>query len=89
MEKLVYTEDGKLNQKYLSIFDSKGNEIEWTYFDTHQPKAYGDSKYAVKYESFDKSGNWTKKTMSLTASENGRQVQKISSIEYRTITYYP
>ncbi len=32
MEELVYTDKGKLNQQYLTVFDVKGYEIEWTNF---------------------------------------------------------
>ena len=89
MERLVYTEDGKLNQKYLTIFDKKGYEIEWTYFDIQQPKVYGDSKYSIKYDSFDKKGNWTKRTFLRLVVENEKEIYKPEFIKYRTITYYP
>jgi hypothetical protein len=88
LEESVYTSDGKLNQKFLSILDNDGNVIEKTYFDLLEPKIYGDKKYSVKYDSFDKNGNWTKKTTLLVTIENGKEVLKPSFVNYRTITYY-
>ncbi len=87
MEELVMDENGKLNQKYLSTLDDKGNEIERTDFDVLGNQT-GDSKYSVKYESFDEKGNWTKKVTSELSDENGKQIYKPSSIDYRTIVYY-
>jgi len=88
MERLVYTENGELNQKYITLFDKKNNEIEWNVFDIRQPKIYGDNKYSIKYLSFDKKGNWTKRTYSELTTENGKQIYKPAWHRYRTITYY-
>lgn len=89
VEELVYSEDGKLNQKYLSILDDKGNEVERINFNVLGIQRDGDSKYSIKYDSFDEQGNWTKKTTSKLVSENGKQIYKLWNIYYRTITYYP
>jgi hypothetical protein len=89
VEKLVYSENGKLNQKYLSTLDDKGNEIERTNFDVLGLERDGDTKYSIKYDSFDEQGNWTKKTTSKLVTENGKRVYKLWNIYYRTITYYP
>jgi hypothetical protein len=89
VEKLVYSENGKLNQKYLSILDDKGNEVERTNFNVLGMDRDGDTKYSIKYDSFDEQGNWTKKTTSKLVTENGKQVYKLWNIYYRTITYYP
>lgn len=90
LEELVYRQDGELNQKYLSVLDKDGNEIERTTVAVleHQ-KSQGDKKYVLKYDSFDEKGNWTKQTTSKVETEDGKQVYKPSSIKYRTITYYP
>lgn len=88
LEELVYSEDGKLNQKYLSILDDKGNEVERTNFNVLGIQRDGDSKYTIKYDSFDEKGNWTKKTTSKLVTENGKQIYKLWNIKYRTIVYY-
>lgn len=87
-EELVYTDDGTLNQKYLITLDDKGNEIESVYFDVSPQKLGKDTKYVYKYDSFDKEGNWTRRTASELESENGKQNYKLISTTYRTITYY-
>jgi hypothetical protein len=61
VEKLVYSEDGKLNQKHLAVLDDKGNEIERTRFNVSGIQTDGDIKYSIEYDSFDEKGNWTKK----------------------------
>jgi hypothetical protein len=88
VEKLVYSENGKLNQKYLSVLDDKGNEVERTNFNVLGLDRDGDTKYSIKYDSFDEQGNWTKKTTSKLVTENGKQVYKLWNIYYRTIVYY-
>lgn len=87
MEKLAYSND-KLNQKYITVFDSKGYEIEWHVIAViNLPKP--DTKYIIKNVSFDKQGNWTKRIYSEVAIANGKEVAKPDWAEYRTITYYP
>jgi hypothetical protein len=89
VEELVYDENGKLNQKYLSILDDKGNEIENFHFDAFGNPNEIKSKYKIKYDSFDEKGNWTKKTTSKLVVENGKEVYKPLYVDYQTITYYP
>jgi len=85
-EELVYDEEGKLNQRYLSKFDSKGNEIERIDADAlHQN---GERKYTLEYESFDDHGNWTKKTTFMLVNEGGKELSKPWYISYRSISYY-
>jgi hypothetical protein len=89
LEKLVYDEQGKLNQKYISILDENGNEIERIDAAVLEyQKTEGDRKYSIKYDSFDEKGNWTKKTTSKLIVENGKQIYKPWYADYRTITYY-
>lgn len=87
VEKLVYTEKGELNQKYLYTFDKDGNEIEQISFGLQNYDIYGDRKYRYTYE-FDEKGNWTKRTTSTETTENGVTSFKPSSVSYRTITYF-
>jgi hypothetical protein len=86
-EKLVYTDKGKLNQKYITVFDDKGYEIEWHNISVINLPA-PDKKYIIKNESLDKQGNWTKRTFSKLEVENGKKMFKPGWVEYRTITYY-
>lgn len=86
-ERLVYTEEGTLNQRYVSILDANGNEIEKTNFGLANFHIYGDRKYKYAYE-FDSKGNWIKKVTSTEVKENGVTRWEPSYITYRTITYY-
>ena len=83
-EKLVYSEDGKLNQHYLYILDDKGNEIAETYFN---PDGSVRLQEVFTYE-FDANGNWTKRTTSRLVMKNGREQTEPYSVYFRTITYY-
>lgn len=85
VEKLVYTEKGELNQKYLVTLDKDGNEIEKTSYGV--TKIYPDQKYRYTYE-FDEKGNWIKKITSKETTENGVTSFKPSSVTYQTITYF-
>lgn len=87
VEKLVYTEEGKLNQRYLSILDANGNEMERTNFGVVNYDIYGDRKYKHSYE-FDAAGNWVKKITLKEVKENGVTSWQPAYISYRTITYY-
>ena len=77
LEELVYSQDGSLNQRYVSKLDGKGNEIERISFDTRDNKP--GAPYSFVYE-FDAHGNWTKRT----ASKEGRP----QYVDFRTITYW-
>lgn len=87
VEKLVYTEKGELNQKYLETLDKDGNETEEISYGLSNYKYYGDKKYRYAYE-FDEKGNWIKRTTSTETTENGVTSFKPSSVSYRTITYF-
>lgn len=85
LEKLVYSEDGSLNQRSLSILDSKGNEIERTSFDPRDGAAGATHSYA--YE-FDAHGNWTKRTTSKVVSKDGSTNLEPLYVDFRKITYF-
>ncbi|HMJ08425.1 MAG TPA: hypothetical protein VK468_05435, partial [Pyrinomonadaceae bacterium] len=87
VEELIYTADGKLNQRYLSVLDAGGNKVEWTAFGLANFDIYGDRKYKYTYE-FDGAGNWTKKFTSHEITEDGVKTFRPYSVDYRTITYY-
>lgn len=87
VEELVYSEEGRLNQRYLSILDANGFEIERTNFGLANFDIYGDRRYKHAYE-FDGAGNWTKKITSTEVKENGVTSWQPAYISYRTITYY-
>lgn len=89
MENLIYGYDGKLNQKYITVFDDKNYEIEWSKIAIINISFDKDMKYRIKNELFDKQGNWTKRTFSKVEIENGKEIYKPSKREYRTIKYYP
>lgn len=84
-EELAYTEDGTLNQKYVSVLDSKGNEIEWRVYDVKDGSIR--YKYLYTYE-FDATGNWLKRSSQKEVVRNGERRLEPGSINYRTITYY-
>jgi hypothetical protein len=72
MEKLVYDSDGKLNQKYITVFNPKGDEVEWHAIAViNLPRA--DRRYLIKTETFDKEGNWTKRTFLKASTETGNE----------------
>lgn len=87
VEELVYTEDGKLNQRYLSKLDPNGNKIEKTDFGLSNFDIYGDRHYKHSYE-FDTVGNWIKKITLRETKVNGVTSWQPAYITYRTITYY-
>ncbi len=84
-EGLVYSANGSLNQRYLSILDDKGNEVEGTSFETREGSIR--YKYSYTYE-VDSHGNWTKRTTSKMVTKVGRTNHEPQNIYYRSITYY-
>ena len=82
LESLVYSEDGSLNQRSVSLLDAKGNEIERTSFDPRDGAP--GAKYSYVYK-FDANGNWTKRTTSKVIT-NGRPEPLY--VDFRTITYF-
>jgi hypothetical protein len=87
IEKLVYTKEGDLNQKYLVILDKEGNITEEIFFGLKNVDIYGDSKHRYTYE-FDKRGNWIKKTASIELTKNGITSSSPGYVKHRTIIYY-
>jgi len=88
MEEVVYGYDGTLNQKYITVFDSKGYEVEWRDIAViNLPRL--DRKFLIKMEAFDKEGNWIKRTFLKATTEDGKEKLAPERIEYRTISYYP
>lgn len=87
MEELAYDSDGKLNQKYITVFNPKGDEVEWHAIAViNLPRP--DRKYFIKTETFDKEGNWTKRTFFKATTETGKETHVPERIEYRQIKYY-
>jgi hypothetical protein len=84
-EELVYSADGSLNRRYLSILDDNGNEVEETIFETRDGSIR--SKHSYAYE-FDPHGNWTKRTTSKSVTKDGRSSYEPQYVYYRTIIYY-
>jgi hypothetical protein len=89
MTSLVYSENGKLNQKYGYKYDKKGNQIEYSVYDAFGDSAQVKTLYKYRYDSFDDNGNWTKRTQFKVVTENGQAVEKPTSVRYRSITYFP
>jgi hypothetical protein len=88
-EMLVYTSDGKLNQKFVRTLDKAGNEVEELNPDLIPGKPYGDNRSVTRYDAFDSAGNWTKKTVTFyKVLTNGTEPIPTTYITYRTITYY-
>lgn len=87
IEELVYTDEGKLNQRYLSNLDANNNVIEETNFGVVNFDIYGDRKYKHSYE-FDGAGNWVKKITLIEEKVNGVIRWQPAYVSYRTITYY-
>jgi hypothetical protein len=83
-ERLVYSEDGSVNQKYSSTLDDKGNEVESVSYNVNDDSV--DYKWNYTYLEFDSQGNWIKRLASLGKRENFKP--KPVKITYRTITYY-
>jgi hypothetical protein len=84
-EDLAYSADGSLNQRYLSILDSKGNAVEKTFFEPRDKSIRSKNSYV--YE-FDSNGNWTKRTSSKWVTKDGSSSYQPESVYYQTITYY-
>ena len=88
LEKLAFDDKGSLNQKYNFKLDKDGYELEDLRIDLTPQRYYGDKKFVYKYDSFDRMGNWTKRTASQIVVINGKEVVKPSFVHYRTVTYF-
>lgn len=87
LEKLAFDDKGQLNQKYVYRLDKDGNEVEDLRIDLTPQRYYGDKKFIFKYDSFDKSGNWTKRTASRIQTVNGKEIAKPAFVHFRTFEY--
>jgi hypothetical protein len=87
-ERRVYTEDGKLNQRYLDVMNDQGLDVEQTNFDLTDKKYYGDRKYRMTYDEFDKQGNWTKRTTLKAVVKDGKEIFEPAWTTFRKITYF-
>jgi hypothetical protein len=84
-EELVYDKSGKLNQKYVSIYDDKGNMTERVFFDTDSGKP--ESREIYEYIEFDSKGNWTKRLTSEVGPKKNSN-RKPRDFHYRKLTYF-
>lgn len=86
IEELIYSSNGKLNQKYITVLDSKGDEIERRDIAViNLPRA--DRIFRIVTDTKDGHGNWTKRTFFKVESGSAQKLPY--RIEYRTITYFP
>lgn len=85
LERLVYSEDGSLNQRYLLNLDAKGNEIDRTSFDTRDNKPGATLFFTYELDSH---GNWIKRTTSKQVDKYGKVQMEAQYVDFRTITYW-
>lgn len=76
IEESAYNTDGTISSRNTYKYDDKGNKIEWSWYN----EIGINKKITYKYNDFDKTGNWIKRT----EYENG--IPK--SIAKREIKYY-
>lgn len=88
VEMLVYTKDGKLNQKYIHGFDEKGNEIGFETFNVFKNPNEVGFRARYSYGAFDAADNWTERTQSYRTSKDGRESYEPYETTFRTITYF-
>ena len=84
-ETVGYSRDGSVNQRYVTILDDKGNEVEETHFVPKDGSV--QNKYSYAYE-FDAKGNWIKRVTSKWVTKDGKSSFVPAYTTYRTITYY-
>jgi len=84
-ETVGYSRDGSVHQRYVTIFDAKGNEVERTDFAPKDGSVR--EKYSYAYE-FDAKGNWIKRVTSKRVTKDGKSSFVPAYTTYRTITYY-
>jgi hypothetical protein len=83
VEKIAYTESGRVNVKDIITLDDFGNEIEQVnYVNDLLPNKY---KYEYK---FNKQKNWIKQIKSKEVTEDGKSYFQPLYETYRTITYW-
>lgn len=84
-EEFVYSADGSLDQKYITVFDDKGIESEMISYDIKTNEI--DGKESYEYSKFDAKGNWTEKTTFEHTGDDWK-VKKPYEIRYRKIIYH-
>jgi len=88
-EMLTYSiagsQGGLLDNREVSIYDQKGNELETTVYYHEDDKPALRQTY--RYVEFDDRGNWKKRIISREIQRR-RRVIKSSIVEYRGITYH-
>lgn len=87
MERLVFSENGKLNQRYMHHFDKKGNEIGFESFDVFKDPKKVTIRARYTYGAFDVAGNWTARTQAYATTPEGELFEPYETI-FRIITYY-
>lgn len=88
IERLVYSNDGKLNQRYVHHLDEKGNEIGWDSFDAFKNPNEIRLRARYSYAAFDSLGNWTQRTLSYVSSKDGQESSQPYETTFRKITYF-
>jgi hypothetical protein len=83
VEKIAYTESGRVNVKDMITLDDFGNEIEQVNYVNDLPP----NKYKYEYK-FDKQKNWIKQIKSKEVTGDGKSYFQLLYETYRTITYY-
>lgn len=83
IEKIIFTEDDKVNVQSLLNLDELGNIIEETQTGSNKKTI----RYSYKYE-FDNQGNWIKCLQSVEVAKNGKTFFQPDYETYRTITYW-
>lgn len=81
-------EAGKLTRKYVYELDDQGRYVNETINYYWSPEREDKDVRVYKYEAFDKEGNWTKRTITITSESKNKPTSTIQHTETRTITYF-
>lgn len=88
-ESRKYLPNGELNERYIFIYDAKGNEIERrAYHGGPGGVSEKFSTYEFVYDRFDSEGNWTERSVYSVTTESGKKKAELIRTEYRTIEYF-
>jgi hypothetical protein len=79
--------DGEIYAKGKYILDEKGRHI--TEIDGQASEPFYRSTDSYEYLEFDAQGNWTKRALKGKYGNDRETVSTFTSMQYRTITYYP
>lgn len=82
-----FDQQGKLTFKTLSVYDSKGQLTQKTYF-SMSVSSPADSVYKYETLAVDRHGNWTKREVRGKSAQYGGGTKDLHYFEYRTISYY-